>query len=233
MELRAPRTVLAQIATERLERQPHGLAVDLLPIHGLGRVAAVHGGEVDALAILVRRHELHLGETRVERVSAGRGEPFPIADRTVRVRELCHLHAIPRGIKELPVWRDAHLRAVEPFQQHCGGNALDRWREAELAVPRLDLHLDDKPVCMPPCKAERFRRNIRQGRRSTDDRRGFGRRWNAEFKRKLRRLEPRRLALAVEELERERLHRRHDAFRAVRDKRLHRTASFRKAQLRA
>ena len=65
MELRSPRTVRVQVAAERLKRKPHSICAKVLPIHGLGRVAAVHGGEVYSHAILVGGHELHLGQTRI------------------------------------------------------------------------------------------------------------------------------------------------------------------------
>ena len=66
MELRSPCAVRVKIPAERLERQPNRLLINLLPINRLRRVAVVNGREVNAKPILVRRHKLHLGESRIK-----------------------------------------------------------------------------------------------------------------------------------------------------------------------
>ena len=203
-----PPCAVRQVAAERLEREPDGLVADPLPLHALRRVTVIDGREVDALPVLVRRHELHLAEPRVERGDRPT-ETFDISDWTVVAAiEIRHLATIPIGPIERRVRRNIHLRSVKPLQQHSGGDTLDRRLEAELAARRRHLHAHAEAVLMPPCDS-------------------------LAVKHELRRLEPRRFALRIKELERERLRRRDDAFRAVRDKRLDRAVCVSKAKRRS
>ena len=136
MELLPPCSTHIEITAKGLEGKSHHIVVNPLPVHSLRSMAIIDSREIDALSVFVSRHELHLAKARIKR--AGRTSiTFNITNGTIRIAtelEACYLAAIPIGPIELSVGRNAHLRAVEPFEQHSGGDVFDRGFEAELAV---------------------------------------------------------------------------------------------------